>query len=365
MNYYDVAIIGSGFFGLRLALFLAKKGKKVCLLEKENDAFAKASLINQARIHNGYHYPRSYPTAFSSHNNYESFIDEYKNCIEKNHKHVYAIAKKNSLVNSKQFETFCKKMNLPLEKADLNIKNLFTNDLIENVYMVEEAILNASKIKVKLLDELKNYSNIDFFFNTNVNRIKISKNLVHLISKSNVFKSKSLYNVTYANLNELIETTNFEKIPLKFELAEIALIEPAKVLQNLAFTVMDGPYFSSMYSSSFKCHTLTHVRYTPHLSWNYKSGKIDSDKCLNLDHKSNWAHMFRDSYRYLPALKNSKYLGSKYAVKAIVMRNEINDGRPIVVKKHSKEPLILSVLGSKFDNIYDLENYLVMENIVD
>ncbi len=365
MNYYEVAIIGSGFFGLRLALFFAKRGKKICVVEKENNAFAKASLVNQARIHNGYHYPRSYPTALSSQNNYQNFIDEYGECITKNHKHTYAIAKKNSLVNSKQFETFCRNVKIPLYDSDEKTKNLFSKDLIENVYMVNESVFNAFLIKEKLLNELKKFSNVHFYFKTKIENIKAYKNLVHLNSKSKILKSESVYNVTYANLNELISSNNYEQVPLQFELAEIALIKPAKSLENLAITVMDGPFFSSMYSSTFRCYSLTHVRYTPHVTWDYNSRNICSDYQLNVEHKSNWPYMFRDVNRYLPAFKTSEYLGSKYAIKVIVLRNKINDGRPIVIKKHSNKPLILSVLGSKFDNVYDLENYLIMEKIID
>lgn len=53
---YDAIVIGGGIFGCYAALFLARKGKKVCLLEREAALFQKASLVNQARLHGGYHY---------------------------------------------------------------------------------------------------------------------------------------------------------------------------------------------------------------------------------------------------------------------------------------------------------------------
>ena len=364
MKYHEVAIIGSGFFGLRLALFFAKRGKKVSVFEKESEPFMKASLINQARVHNGYHYPRSYPTALSSNKNYSLFFEEYRDCINNKDQHIYAIAKKNSLVNSNQFEIFCKNINSPLKEANSEIKSLFSNDLIDKVYLAEEVVFNATMIKEMLLKQLKCY-NVEFFFNTKVNKIQTDDNLVHLITSSDTYRSESLYNLTYGNLNELISNSNFEKIPLKFELTEIALIKPAKNLANLAITVMDGQYFSTMPYPAFNCHSLTHVRYTPHLSWQNKTNDTDSDAELNRKHKTNWEYMFRDVKRYLPIFKNSNYLGSKYAIKAVVSRNEGNDGRPIVVKKHSQKPIILSILGSKFDNIYDLENYLITEKICD
>ncbi|MCI5632896.1 FAD-dependent oxidoreductase, partial [Helicobacter sp.] len=56
---YDCIVIGGGFYGCMLALELHQKFKKILILEKENDILTRASLINQARIHGGYHYPRS------------------------------------------------------------------------------------------------------------------------------------------------------------------------------------------------------------------------------------------------------------------------------------------------------------------
>ena len=63
MNDYDFIIIGGGLFGIYSALYLSKKNLKVCLIEKDNELLNRASKINQARLHQGYHYPRSISTA--------------------------------------------------------------------------------------------------------------------------------------------------------------------------------------------------------------------------------------------------------------------------------------------------------------
>ena len=52
-------VIGGGFYGVNIALCLARQDKgQVFLLEKEGDLLSRASYHNQARIHNGYHYPQ-------------------------------------------------------------------------------------------------------------------------------------------------------------------------------------------------------------------------------------------------------------------------------------------------------------------
>src|SRR5688572_13256562 len=117
---FDVAVIGGGFYGCILALELKKKFKKVVLLEEEKDLLLKASYNNQARIHNGYHYPRSFITALRSHLNYAKFVKDFENSVVDNFLSVYAIAK-NSKVSSQQFMKFCSKIGSPLKRAPLKI----------------------------------------------------------------------------------------------------------------------------------------------------------------------------------------------------------------------------------------------------
>ena len=71
-NYFDVVVIGAGFYGSLISIFLNKYKKinKILLLEKEAEIMNRSSSRNQARIHNGYHYPRSFMTANRSHQNF-------------------------------------------------------------------------------------------------------------------------------------------------------------------------------------------------------------------------------------------------------------------------------------------------------
>ena len=80
MTKYDFIIIGSGLYGLFTAKFLSSKNK-VLVIEKEDQSFLKASYVNQARLHNGYHYPRSKETAALSHQYFERFQVDFKDSI--------------------------------------------------------------------------------------------------------------------------------------------------------------------------------------------------------------------------------------------------------------------------------------------
>ena len=103
---YDVAIIGGGFYGVAIALYLWKNSdyKRLVLLEREEGLLLRASYNNQARVHNGYHYPRSFKTAYRSRVNLPIFVQEWPFVIEQDFYKIYAVARGNSKVTSKQFQ---------------------------------------------------------------------------------------------------------------------------------------------------------------------------------------------------------------------------------------------------------------------
>ena len=49
MKSFDKIIIGAGLYGLYAALFCAKRGEHVLVLEYEDGPFKRATYINQAR----------------------------------------------------------------------------------------------------------------------------------------------------------------------------------------------------------------------------------------------------------------------------------------------------------------------------
>ena len=78
---FDKIIIGGGLYGLYAALLCGRSGQKTVVLEYDKEPFMRATYINQARVHMGYHYPRSYSTAIKSAHYFERFHYDYKDCI--------------------------------------------------------------------------------------------------------------------------------------------------------------------------------------------------------------------------------------------------------------------------------------------
>lgn len=83
MKRYDRIILGAGLYGLYSAIFCCQKGLSVLVLECDTTPFRRATYINQARVHQGYHYPRSISTAMKSAGYFERFNKDYAFCINK------------------------------------------------------------------------------------------------------------------------------------------------------------------------------------------------------------------------------------------------------------------------------------------
>src|SRR6266496_2767456 len=83
-DMWDAVVIGGGFYGASLALELKSRLERVLLLEREARLLRRASYVNQARVHNGYHYPRSVLTALRSRHNYVRFRERFPDAIRKN-----------------------------------------------------------------------------------------------------------------------------------------------------------------------------------------------------------------------------------------------------------------------------------------
>ncbi len=102
----------------------------------------RASYVNQARIHNGYHYPRSLSTAERSHRNFERFLRDYESAIDLDMEKVYAIAF-GSRVNASQYERFCATVGIPCRSAPTRLSRLLDSNLIEATFLTREFAFNA------------------------------------------------------------------------------------------------------------------------------------------------------------------------------------------------------------------------------
>lgn len=61
--------------------------------------------------------------------------------------------------------------------------------------------------------------------------------------------------------------------------------------------------------------------------------------------------------KYLDPAVKLTYLRSLFTVKTILSSTEVSDARPTVIRKCIETPTFISVLGGKFNTIYDLDDF--------
>lgn len=369
---YDKIIIGAGLYGVYAALRCGKKGEKICLIESEKAPFTRATYINQARVHMGYHYPRSFSTAIKSAHYFERFNEDYGFCIHNKFTKVYGISSKFSWTNGKQFEKFCKDANILCEA--ISNEKYFKPNMCDGSYITEEYTYDAQILKEFFMEELSKLSNVSIYFNSCINKILKKQSCYSIyLNNGEVLESDFVLNATYASINQLITLADFEPFKIKYELCEIILCKANDELKDIGVTVMDGPFFSIMPFGKTGYHSLTSVTFTPHMTSYDSVPRFDCQiksngfctpqrlgNCNECKARPNtsWDYMKSLAQKYMNDKYNFVYFKSLFSMKPILMASEIDDSRPTVVKVHSKDPMFVSVLSGKINTVYDLDEVL-------
>ena len=364
----DAIVIGGGFYGAAIAVYLARRRKfgQVTLVERETELLQRASFRNQARVHKGYHYPRSFTTAFRSRINSLRFVEDYPDAVRKDFTALYAIARRNSKVTARQFRRFIKDIAAPLEPVPLELRRLFEPRLVEDVFLVEEDVFDSTKLLQGVRSELA-AAGVELRTGTTVRSVENRQTSLVVRAESATaieeWETRYVFNCTYSGLNQIAGHFPGAGTRLKHEIAEMALVKAPALLSGLGVTMMDGAFFSMISFPSRGFHTLSHVRYTPHLSWE-DTPEIDPHKRLAEYPKVSRAdRMIRDTARYMPAVLDAPQADSLFEVKTVLVKNEGDDGRPILFERHSALPRCYSILGGKIDNIYDILEKLEAEKL--
>lgn len=365
---YDAIVVGGGFFGCKVALELANYFPRVLLVEREDDLMARASWANQARVHQGYHYPRSFLTALRSRTNFPLFAREYASCIDSSFEKYYAIARQFSKVSLRQFEIFCTRIDAPLEPAPASVAAYFNPQLVEGVFAAIEWAFDADKLRGRLWQELRDRA-VEVRLRTAATHLQAcpGSGLALMLQGPTgetlpPVKAGLAFNCTYSALNRVLAASELSIVPLKHELTEMAVVEVPPALQDKGITVMCGPFFSLMPFPPRHLHTLSHVRYTPHYHWYDRPGEpLQNAVPLptpERPYKSHFPHAIRDASRYLPMLRESRYVDSIWEIKTVLPQSEMDDSRPILLQRDRTLPGVFSILGGKIDNVYDLPQEL-------
>lgn len=393
MEQYDRIIIGAGLYGLYAALQCGRRGEKVLVLEFEDGPFRRATYINQARIHMGYHYPRSLTTACRSAGYYRRFHEDFSFAAYDRFEQIYATSAAFSWTDAEEFRNFCHAAGIRCES--IMPDRFFQPGMCDGAFLTEEDTYDAYILRDWFTDQLHETPGVDIQYGIRIDRI-IRDGFVYRISyrekdtsmDARTFDvcSSFVLNASYASANQILKKwedssagtdpdsrceDNFRLFDIKYELCEIILCKASDSLQRYGITVMDGPFFSIMPFGRTGLHSLTAVTFTPHMTcygdvpaFSCQRGTDCTPQqlcnCSDCVHrpKSAWPYMSHLAEKYLKNDFAFRYEKSLFSMKPILKSSEVDDSRPTAIRVNSKNPTLISVLSGKINTVYDLDEYL-------
>ena len=206
-------MIGGGFYGATVAAHLAARTGRVSLIEAGPHLLGRASFANQARVHAGYHYPRSILTALRSSVNFKRFCATYAEAVDSDFVSLYAIARE-SKVTASQFATVCEAIGAPVQPADATLRRWFATDLVEEVFVTRECAFNAERLRGRAESDLAR-AGVDC--RTGVSALAVEPTagdrVLVVDSEGHRWNAGTVFACVYAQTNTLLHRSGLPRLP--------------------------------------------------------------------------------------------------------------------------------------------------------
>lgn len=301
-----VAVIGGGVFGCTIAVDLARAGASVDLFEARSDILDGATARCQARLHSGYHYPRSAPTAAAARDAAPLFAARYPEAIRRA-RHHYVIAA-DSKVSAGEYLAFCDRLGLPYE-------------------VVEPPQVHHAQVCVRVPEA---FVDVDVLRRLLRRDLRTSGVTVHL---GEWVEDPPSYDLTvYATYGQPWSR------PLRYELCEVALVEVSRY-DGDSFVVLDGDHVSL--DPHGRVHALYDVVNSVH------DVADDPARLFAGRPASRYEVMLKTAGQHLRGLQPGGqgvaiYHRSMFAVRAVLPDVDATDERPTLVERDGDVIRILS-----------------------
>ena len=315
--YKNVAIIGGGIFGSTIAIELANQGCNVVLYERHENLLEEASSINQYRVHEGYHYPRSAETALECKASVSDFKKYYRQSIVSKRvgiKNYYAIAAKASMTDPEQYIAFMDSIGLPYKK----VKPMRGTDLMVEV---EENIFDPAVLRSIIKKRMKGSG--------------VELRLGRVATEDDLRSFDFTIIATYANLNDWCA----ERRVYQYELCEKPVLKLPDAYRMKSIVIMDGPFMcidplgsSDLHVMGNVVHAIHHTNtgYKPVIPDGYENllnkGVISNPSITNIN------KFIESARQFFPDIDNAQHIGSMYTIRTVLPYREKDDARPTLVE---------------------------------
>lgn len=320
-----IAIVGAGIFGCEIALSLSYSGHEVDLFESNSEILSGASMVNQARIHTGMHYPRDFETAKNSFDAHDRFVRKYPAPITFSLDQYYAVASHGSKTSADEFLQHATDLGIKYEMC--HPSKFFRQGKVEIVVKVPESTFDYLQLRRYYLQALENLNHFCLKINTLVNGISDSDSGVFLKTENEEEHYDYVVVATYTTLFPLLQEHISEIADDKYfqyQGCEVALGR-LSTLMNTGVTVMDGDFWSTMPFGGSGLHSLTSVPRTPHLSLSsFDVDLVDQTVDLKTQQTAfnqDFNTLMKDEFKF-------EYVRSIFTVKTLALNSQSNAARP-------------------------------------
>jgi hypothetical protein len=310
-----VAVAGAGIYGTNIAIRLAEHGHQVRLFDPLGILRA-TSVINQYRIHSGYHYPRSPETMSETLEARAEFMEAFAPAIVRNSRHYYAIPKEGSQTPSGLFERVMAEHNLYCNPCRPDWMNF---GFIDRCYEVDEQIYDPDALREAI-------------------EARIAKLKIPYEPSDFTAEMRGDYDFVIWATYGLGPSRGLFKIA-KYQVAEKILIELPRELRHISLVVVDGPFTAFDPYGSSEYSLFGSAKNTNHWTTSDPSepapekyaGLINGPRFEPISF-SRFEAMRADSALAVPASKDATYIGSRFSIR-VVENNPASDRRTLYVQE--------------------------------
>ncbi len=147
----SIRVLGGGWYGCHIAGALLAEGHDVALHEIAGELFAGASGANPARLHAGFHYPRSRLTRALCQEHHDGFMARYGDLTRGVPVNIYAVAAEDSLVD---FGTYCQVLAGEVSFVGIERPAEFGLDHVEGAVLTGERHIVIERARAHFSDVL-------------------------------------------------------------------------------------------------------------------------------------------------------------------------------------------------------------------
>jgi hypothetical protein len=309
-----IAIAGAGIYGATAAIRLAERGHQVTLFDPLG-VMRAASAINQYRVHSGYHYPRSPETITETLEARQEFIEAFAAAIVRSSRHYYAIPREGSRTPPQEYEQIMRSHALPLHACRPEWMNF---EYIDQCYEVEENIYDPDLLR-SVIESRLHALGINFQQSLFLPEMRADYDFV-VWATYGMGASRDIFKIA------------------KYQVAEKILIALPAELQGIALVVVDGSFTAFDPYGSSRHSLFGSAKHTNHWSSTDSEEPIPEKYLSVLNHSefastadTRFEAMQEDCCLAVPAVKDAKYIGSRFTMR-VVEDNPEHDRRILYVR---------------------------------